>query len=109
MIGSTQILLGDLELYHHRSLLHGGEQRAVRLTGLEVDGTVLDLNDHIVGKLTIEGHEFLASLIGTIAALWIIHEGTPHHDTLMRLQHTCQHIGTIGMGTSEVLRTRLSL
>ena len=109
MVGSTQILLSDLELHHHRRLLQSGEQRAIGLTGLEVDGTILNLDNHIIGKLTIEGHELFIGLIGTITALRIIHEGTPHHDTLMGLQHTCQHIGTIGMGTSEVLRTRLSL
>ena len=109
MVRGTKILLRDLELHHHRGLLQRSEQRTIRLTGLEVDGAVLDLDDHIVGKLTIEGHELLTGLVGTIAALGIIYEGTPHHDTFMGLQCTCQHIGTIGMRTSEVHRTRLTL
>ena len=109
MVRGAKILLRDLELDHHRGLLQGSEQRAVGLTGLEVDGTIFDLDNHIVGKLTIEGHELLTGLVGTIAALGVIHEGTPHHDSFVGLQCTSQHIGTIGMRTSEVHRTGLSL
>ena len=38
-----------------------------------------------------------------------IDEATPHDDTLVRLQGISQHVGTIGMSTLVVARTRLSL
>ena len=109
MVGSTQILLRNLELHHHLRLLHGGEQRAIWLARLEVDGTVLDLDNHVVGKLAVQRHKLQAGLVGTIGALGRIDEGTPHDDALMRLQHLAQHVGTVGMRASEVLGAGLTL
>ena len=91
------------------SCVIGSEQRTVRLARLEVHGAVLDLDNHVVGKLSVERHELLVGLIGTVAALRIIHEGTPHHHAIVRLQHPSQHIGSVGMRASEVLRSRFSL
>ena len=53
MVGSAEVFLRDLELHHHLRLLHGGEQRAIRLTRLEVNRAILDLDDDIVSKLSI--------------------------------------------------------
>ena len=109
MVGCAEILLGNLELHHHLRLLQGGKQRAVWFAGLEIDGAVLDLDDDIVGKLAVEGHELLVSLVGAIGALGRIDEGAPHHDALVGFQHTGEHIGTVGMGAPEVLRPWLTL
>ena len=97
MVGGAEILLGDLELHHHRSLLHRSKQRAIGLTWLEVDGTVLNLDDDVVGKLTVERHKLQTGLICTVWTLRCIDKGAPHHNTLVGLEHPSQHIGTIGV------------
>ena len=76
---------------------------------MEVNRTVLDLDDDIVGKLSVEGHELLVGLVGTVAALGIIYEGSPHHNTLVWLECTSQHVRTISVRTSEVLRAGFPL
>ena len=108
MVGSTKILLCYLELHHHRCFLQGSEQRTVWFARLEVHRTVLNLDNDIIGKLAVKWHKLLICLIGTIATLGLIDKGAPHHNTMMRLEYASQHIGTISMCASEVLRTRLS-
>ena len=109
MVGGTEIFLCNLEFHHHLRLLHRGEQRTVWLAWLEVHGTVLDLNDHIISKLPVERHELQAGLVGTVGTLGGIDEGTPHHNALVGLQDTSQHIGSVGVGAPEILRARLTL
>ena len=108
VVGGAKILLGNLEFHHHLGLLQRGEQRTVGLAGLEVHGTVLDLDDDVVGKLSVEGNELLAGLVGAVVALRVIDKGTPHHDAVMRAQRFGEHVGAVGMGAAEVLRTWLA-
>ena len=109
MVGSAQILLRNLELHHHRRLLQRGKQRAIGLARLEVHGAVLDLDNDVVDKLPVQRHELLTGLIRTVAALRLIYEGAPHHDALMRFQNLTQHVGTVGMCPSKVLRPWFTL
>ena len=109
VIGRAQILLCDLELHHHRRVAQSREERAVRLPRLEIDRSVFNLNDDIVGKLTIERHKLIVRLIGAVGAFWVVDESPPHHDALVRFEHSRQHVGPVSMRASEVLRSRFAL
>ena len=109
MIGGTEVLLCNLELHHHRRLLHSGKQRTVWFTRLEVYGAVLNLDDDIIAELAVQGHKLQISLVGTIGTLRRIDEGAPHHNALVRFEYIGQHVGTVGVCTFEVLWAWLAL
>src|SRR5271166_394696 len=106
----AEILLRDLHLQHHGSLRHCTEQWMERLAGLEVDGSVLDLQYDVAPKLPIQRREFLERFFRAIVGLILrVNECTPHHDAAMRRQCVCKHIGAVSMRTGVILRTGLSL
>ena len=108
MVAVAQILLRDLPFGHLARLRHSAKEGAVGFARLEVDGAVLDLNNHVVEELPVERLELEIGLLGTIGIGWAIDEGTPHDDALERLQRLGQHIGALGVGASEVIRARLA-
>ena len=54
VVRETEIFLGDLELCHELCLRHLSEQRAERLARLEVNRTVLDLDQHVVTEFSVQ-------------------------------------------------------
>ena len=107
----SQVLLGNLQLHHVGCLLNLVEDRTVWLTGLEVQRTVLGLQNHVVAELAIQGLELRHGLLHAVFTFVVgaIDKATPHHNTLVRLQRISQHIGTIGMRALVIARARLSL
>ena len=95
----SEILLCNLQLCHLLRLVHGVEDGGVGLTGLEIQRTVLRLQDHIVAELTVEILEFRNRLFYAILTLMgcAIHERAPHHDTAEGLHGISQCVGTVGM------------
>ena len=110
MAALAQILLGNLQFHHVRGLLNLVKDGTVRLTGLEIQRTVLGLQDDVVTELAVKGFELRYSLLHTVFTLVVgtIDKAAPHDDALVRLQGVGQHVGTIGMGASEVARAGLS-
>ena len=117
------IFLCNLKLHHHLRLLQTEEQRRYGLTWLEVDGAVLDLDDDVVGKLSIEVDELFVGLVGTVTlvgklsrsllcvvrTLGRIDKSAPHDDAAIGLEGSSQHVGSIHMGAAIVHGTRLTL
>ena len=66
VVAVPQILLGNLHLGHHIGLFHLTEQRAERLTRLEINRTVLDLNYDVVAELAVQRLELLNGLLGAV-------------------------------------------
>ena len=62
----------------------------------------------VVEELPVERLELEISLLGSVGVGRTIDESTPHDDALEGLQRLGQHIGTLGMGASEVIRARLT-
>ena len=87
------------------------EDWGIRFTGLEVERTVLRLQDHVVAKLAVEVSELRDSLFHTILTLMLgaIDERAPHDDATERFHRIGQCVGTVGMGAVIVEGTRLSL
>ena len=87
------------------------EDRGVWLTGLEVERTILRLQDHVVSKLSVEVLKLRYSLFHTVftGVGGSIDERAPHDDASVGSDGFCQHIGTVGMGTVIVEGTWLSL
>ena len=64
------VFLGDLQLDAFIRLLQTSEKRRDRLTSLEVYGAVLDLDDHIVVKFSVERMEDVVGSPGAVI-FWI--------------------------------------
>ena len=109
VVGETEVLLGDLELHHHLGVVHPSEQRVEGLARLEIDGTVLDLHEDIVGEFAVEVLELLDGLVGAVGAGRAIDEGAPHHDAAVGADGLSQHVGAVGMGAAIILRACLAL
>ena len=109
VVRESEVLLRDLELHHHLGLAHTAEQGVEGLAGLEVDGAVLDLDEHVVGELAVEALELLDRLVGAVGAGGAVDEGAPHHDAAVGADGLSQHIGAVGVGAAIVLRTGLAL
>src|SRR5215472_2771905 len=58
------VLLGDLQFNGFTGVAQAGEQRLNRLAYLEVDGAILDLNNHVVVKLAVERMEIIVGGLG---------------------------------------------
>ena len=89
-------------------MLHRTEQWTVRFAGLEIYRSVLHLDDDVVAELSIQGLKLQICLFGTVGIGRAVYKSAPHYETFVGLQCVCQHVGTFGMGTSEIARTRLS-
>jgi len=109
VVGESEVLLGDLKFYHEGCFLHGAKKGTERLPGLKVYGSVFDLNDHILCKLPVEGHEFIVSLAMPVLTGGIVNERPPHDHSVVRLQGLGQHVGPVGMGAPVILGPRLAL
>ena len=108
MRGEAEIFLRDLHFEHQRRFRHGAEQRMERLARLEVDRSVLHLQQHVVAKLPIERHELGVRLLRAVIGLLVrVHERAPHHHATVRRQRIGQHVRAVRVGAAVVLRTRL--
>ena len=68
------------------------------------------MQDDIVAEQSFQGLEFRNGLLHTVFTLVVgtIDEATPHDDALVGFECVGQHVGTVGMGTSEIARAGLS-
>ena len=57
MGGLSEILLRNLQFGHLRRLRHLVEDGRIGLTGLEVEWTILRLQDNILAELSVTGFE----------------------------------------------------
>ena len=109
MAREAEIFLRDLRFEHQLRIRHRAEHRMKRLARLEVDRAVLHLDDHIVGKLPVQRHEFAIRLLGPVGFVFSgVNEGTPD-DCTPAANRFREHIGTLGVTTPIVLRAGLPL
>ena len=108
MVGETEVLLGDLEFHHHLRVAEPAEEGAEGLARLEVDGAVLDLDDHVVGEFAVQRQEFFYGLVGPVGAGGAVDEGAPHHDAAIGSEGFTEHVGAVRVGTAVVLRSGLA-
>ena len=106
----SEVLLGNLQLSHLLGLLDIIEDRCVWLTRLEVEWTVLGLQDDVIPEVSIEFNELRYSLFNAILTLMLgtIYKASPHDDTSERLYGISQCVGPVCMCTLIVEGTRLS-
>ena len=78
----SQIFLSDLQFHHVGGLFNLVEDSTVWLTRLEVERSVLGLQDNIRSELPVERFEFADGLLHTVLALMVgsIDEAAPHDD-----------------------------
>ena len=106
----TEVFLGNLKFRHHRGLPNLVENRSVWFTGLEVEGTVLCLQDNILTEESVLRLELSYCLLHTVLTLMLvaIDETTPHHNAAIWFEGIGKHIGTVGMSAVVVAGTWLS-
>ena len=69
-----------------------------RLPRLEIDWAILNLQQHVRRKLSVERLKLFVSCAGTIiAGLHVIDERTPDHDAMMRRHCGGQHVRALEM------------
>ena len=112
----AQIFLGDLKLYDYLSPSQVSEQGRWRFPDLEINRTVLDLDQHVVLKHIIKSVKKLNSSIGAVilpvrfVEVMVIDKGTVHDNSVsMRLEGPGKQIGSVSKRTTVRQRTRLAL
>src|SRR5574344_743015 len=105
------VLLCNLEFHHLGCVMQLVEDRRVRFAWLEVERSILGLQRHIVGKLSVERFKLAHGLHHTVFILVIstIDERTPDNDAPIRFECTCEHVGTLCVRTVIISRPRLLL
>src|ERR1051325_7216472 len=110
MIREAEILLRDLKLGHHLRARHRSEQRMKRLAWLEVNWTILHLQQHVRRELTVERLQVLvSSASAVVAGLLVVNKRAPHDDAVMRRDRSREHVRAIGMRAMVRSWTRLAL
>src|SRR5579871_2648713 len=109
-----EVLLRDLQLDGLIRVLKAAKQRRRRLSHLEVDGAVLDLNDYVVVELAVERMEIIVSRLGAIVLeigpveVMVIDESTIENVSTVRLQRARDYICRIRRSSSVGCGTQLS-
>ena len=94
----SEIFLRNLQLCHHRCMLNLVEQRSIRLARLEVERTVLCLQNNIAAELSVEVFKLCNGLHYAVFALMIaVNEAAPYDQSAVRGKSFCKHVGSLGM------------
>src|SRR5678815_1765292 len=81
-----------------------------RLTWLEVDWTILHLQQDVRRKLSVERLEVFVSRAGAvITGLLVVNKRAPHDDPVMRRDRSREHVGAVGVRAIVSSWTRLAL
>ena len=77
---------------------------------LEVERTILRLQDDVVAELSVHSLKFAHSLFHTVFTFMVgtIYKASPHDDASVWFDGIGKHVGSIGMCAVVVARTRLS-
>ena len=81
----TEVFLCNLQFCHLRCFLHVTEDRCVWFAGLEIEWTVLGLQNDVIAEFTIEFSKLTYSLIHAVFTMMFgtIYERAPDDDTLI--------------------------
>src|SRR5215472_578664 len=107
------VLLCDLQLDRLIRAAQAAKQGRCRLAYLEVDGPILDLNDDVVVKLSIERMEIVIGGLGAVIFLLppvkmvVVNKGAIENDAAMRLERPGD--GIRGVRRRAVVRGRTKL
>ena len=94
----------------NRRLRHRTEQRMKRLARLEIERSVLDLDEDVVAEPAIERHEFQVGALDPIRIdVGVVDKRPPHHDAAMRRDGIGEHVGAVGVRAAVILRSGLAL
>src|SRR5882757_3219825 len=101
----SRILLGDLKLKSFICLLQSAKERRHRLSHLEINWAVLDLNNDVVFKLAVERVKVVVSGFGAFVLRivrvrpLVIDKATIEDQPAMRLQSPRNYIRGIRMSS----------
>src|SRR4051794_4339073 len=94
----SQVLLGNLEFHSHGGMRHGTEQRVKRFARLEIERSILHLQNDVVAKLAIERHELTVRLLDAIVGNFIrVDERTPNEYATVRRKRISKHVRAVSM------------
>lgn len=104
----TKIFLRNLNFGHNICFVHAPKKWTKRFTWLKIYRPIFNLDTNIVTELTIQWLEFFNSLFGSVFGLRRINKGASHYNSAVWLQGICQHVCTISMVSSIILRASLA-
>ena len=84
VIGLSEVFLSYLKLWHLCRLAKCPKQGIERFARLEVDRSVLHLNNHVVKEFAIEMLKLQSCLLGAVRIGRIIDKCPPHHYASIR-------------------------
>ena len=97
------VLLGDLQLDGLLAFRQRAEQGRDGFPHLEIDGTVLDLNQGVVVELAVEGMEVVVGGAGAVVVgvlpvhVVVVHEAAIEEQATVGLERARHHVGRIRM------------
>src|SRR5262245_27046385 len=109
MIVETEILLCDLHLRHYLRVRHGAEDWMKGFARLEIDWSILHLQQDVWSKLAVEWMQVLVCRpSAVVAGLHVVNKSAPHHDAVMRCDCRCKHVRAVSMCAVVSSWTRLA-
>src|SRR6266851_42720 len=109
------VFLGDLQFDGLIGIRHCTEQRRRRLAHLEIYWAVLDLDNDILTKLSIERMEVVVGGAGAISfgispvQMMVVNEGAVEQDSVMGSKGASDDVGGVGRGTPILRRPGAAL
>src|SRR5207248_6839185 len=100
------IFLRYLKLNRLVRVLERAKQRRNRLSDLEIDGSIFDLDQNVIVELSVELRKIVVSgfraVVLQIAPIHfvVVHEAAIDQNAAMRFQCSRDHIGSVRMSTS---------
>ena len=106
----AQVLLRDLQLNRQPGARHGAKERVKRLAGHKVERAVLDLQDDIVAKLSVQSRELPVSLPHAVElVVRRVDKGPPEEQPAMGRERLGKQIGSFRMGALIIVGAGLTL
>ena len=96
------VFLRDLQFDRFVGAAQPGEQRRRRFAHLEIDRTILDLDDDVVVERAVERMKIVVGRFRAIVfqivpiEMVVVDEGAIEHDAAMRLEGAGDHVGGVG-------------
>src|SRR5215813_164151 len=108
MVRKSKVLLSELKLRHHLRVRHRSKKRMEWLTRLEVNRSVLYLQQHIGCEFTVKRTQVFISCAGpVITGLHVVDKRSPDYNAVMRSNSSCQHVCTVCVRAIVSARSRL--
>src|SRR5579872_6386531 len=109
------VFLRDLQFNRFVGVAKAGEQRGRRLSHLEIDWAILDLNDDVIVEVAVKRMKVVVGGLGAIVLqvspveMVVVNERAVEHDATVGLERSRNHVGSVGRSAAISGRAEASL